>query len=330
MDKIELPVTQPPIICYLHHAYALAIILCHPQFEPWFFSNYIQLLYDGNDNNKFNIYSPSDIFMGTPLFKTQNSNKFILSALDIDYKTYINKFISEGYYFCTFVEEYLVPGKAAYKSYSLKHECLFYGYDNIERRYNIMGFDKRRIFQGSYLSYEDFDIAFNSITDSELMLFIQVNSNKKPVFDVELVKMQLKDYIESENTSHCLRIIDREFGNNTWGLKVFERLKEYFKSVMDGDVQLETRYLQILWEHKKCMLNRLKYMYENGYVKNSMHYDSYRTVERNFQIIRNLSLKFIMDKDRNIFIKIFPLIDKIVQDECDILKNVLLDLNSSN
>lgn len=326
MDKIEHPIKQPPIISYLHHAYALAIIMNYPQFSPWFYSNYIQLYYCENSMIKFNFYSPFDIFWNTPCLIKEVMSKKIAMGTGVDIKQLINTYIKEGFYVCTFLDEFYVPDKAAYKVYHFIHECLIYGYDNVNRRYNILGFDRKMTFRGSYLTYEDFDTAFTGTPEDKPLIFTRADLQHNPGFDVGLVKSLLQDYRTSANTSRSLKIIGRERKNFVWGIQVFECAKAYLEQVLNEGLAPDYRYFCIFQEHKKCMLERIGYMLKHGYIQNSSHYELYQDINIKFLILRNMLLKYTLTGKKNIIVRMLDSIDKTVSLEKEILENLIQEL----
>ncbi len=333
MDKIENPVKQSPIICYLHHAYALAIIMNYPQFLPWFYSHYIQLFCYINSKIFFNFYTPYDIFHSAPCLDNKYFHKKDVVLMNVDAKQFINDYIKEGYYVCTYLNEFYMPGKSTYKVSDFEHECLIYGYDNVNRRYSILGFNSRANYVSDYLNYEVFDAAYMHAFKDDILVLSRVKPEYEPGFDVGLVKLFLRDYIYSGNTS---RLYD-ERNDFVWGIKVFECLKPYLDRVVAEGSFPDFRFFHVFWEHKKCLLDRINYMLQNGYIQSPSHYASYLDIEKKFLILRNTVYKFNLicarnntPCDRNMAEKILILADKAVENEVNILENLLSELEHLN
>ena len=119
---------SPPIMGYLHHAYLLSIAMNYPDLIPWYYSNYIQLYYFATSTNKIDFYVNFSIFEKCPFLTYEYIDKE--TVINNDYISIINSYLSNGYYLCTHLDEFYIPGKGSYKKSTFNHECLIYGCDD--------------------------------------------------------------------------------------------------------------------------------------------------------------------------------------------------------
>ncbi|MNI80922.1 hypothetical protein D3C73_1374920 [compost metagenome] len=63
---------------------------------------------------------------------------------------------------------------------------------------------------------------------------------------------------------------------------------------------LDIRDFHLLWSHKKCMLDRLDYMRENGHLDKERKYDDYIEIVNQSLIQLNFALKYLVTKDHKI------------------------------
>src|SRR5690554_868598 len=103
MDEIvELPLSHPPILGYLHHAYALSIMSTSESYIPWLHSNYIQLYCAKEFTDlicplNFHLYQHYQNF---PLLEIGALNRTIVdSVANVNIIEFIKNSIDKNYHF---------------------------------------------------------------------------------------------------------------------------------------------------------------------------------------------------------------------------------------
>jgi hypothetical protein len=140
----------------------------------------------------------------------------------------------------------------------------------------------------------------------------------------------LDDYINSINTSEKYRIYDNPLADRVFGMDIYKYLHKYFDLLMSDKINYDIRPLHILYEHKKCMVLRLKYMYNNNYINNIQYiYDKCKDVEMKSIVVRNLQLNYFITKEKKYIYKIKNKLFEIEQNEMSAL-NCLKDKISTN
>ncbi|WP_242836675.1 hypothetical protein [Clostridium sp. BNL1100] len=188
-----------------------------------------------------------------------------------------------------------------------------------------MGFDENRNYVSSKISFLQFEKAFFS--ESAKTGFIHLLSKRDNVkydFDLRLVYEMLDDYYNSRNSSERVRMNGCLLENRVFGLDVYKYFKEYFKLLMCENFDSDIRFLHILYEHKKCMLMRLEYMYKNNYISdNSYIYDGYKYIEQEMFKMRNQHLKYIIGGKKSCLSQLVDCLSEIEQKETELTERLL-------
>ena len=339
MKKI-LPIATPPVIGYLHHAYPLSILANWTAYLPWFHSNYIQLYCPQNLQNlrgqrtmKFNFYRrPDQRASFSPYLKVQLLDRDLIFNSLKDIVPFIMACIDKGYYVQPMVNEYFLPDSVAYQQKHLVHETLIYGYD--KQTFIGIGYNK----QGDYATYH---IAFSELEqaivqadlthhyDSEGLRLFKYASHKKYNFDIHLVQEQLTDLLYARNTSQRFRMLANPDGG-AYGLATYECLKHFLASFLYPPFSFDIRPAHILWEHKKCMVDKLKYMENHGYLKSEYGFSTeYGELARNTGMVRMMLLKFKITRNPDLIHRVLSSLGKIAEAEKILLQNLLDKLHGS-
>ena len=337
--KKNLPITIPPVTGYLHHAYPLSILANWTAYLPWFYSNYIQLYCPQNLQNlrrnrtlKFNFYRrPDQRFSFSPYLKVQFLDRNLIFKSPTDIVPFITACIDKGYYVQPTVDEYFLPDSAAYQTRHFMHETLIHGYDN--QIFIGIGYNK----QGGYAAYH---IAFSELEqailhadltghyDSDGLRLFKYALHAKYDFDIHLVREQLSDLLHARNSSERFRMVANP-SDGAYGLATYPCLKSYIESFLHPPFSFDIRPAHILWEHKKCMVDRLKYMEVQGYLKSEYGFSAeYDELMRNTGIVRLMLLKFKITRSPDLIHRVLSRLDNIAEKEKSLLQNLLSKLNS--
>lgn len=333
MKKI-LPIATPPVIGYLHHAYPLSILANWTAYLPWFHSNYIQLYCPQNLQNashnrtmKFNFYRrPDQRLAFSPYLKVQLLDRELIFQSPTGIVPFLIACIDKGYYVQPTVDEYFLPDSPAYHKRRLIHETLIYGYDN--QTFCGIGYNKT----GDYAAYQ---IAFSELEqaivhadltghyDSDGLRLFKYDPNAQYDFDLHWVRAQLADFLFGRNTSERFRMLANP-ADGAYGLATYPHLKSYVESFLSPPFSFDIRPVHILWEHKKSMVSRLKYMEARGYLKPddgvSVQYDE---LARKTGMVRMMLLKFKKTRTAALINRVRSNLDNIAEVEQSLLQDVM-------
>ncbi len=331
MQKLNMDLA--PVIGYLHHAYLLSVAQEHADFEKWFVSNYIQLRYYP-ETNWLNFYRLEAFETGIelcPLIDLQVVKSEMLKINNINIEDLIINCIKQNCYVWIFIDEFYDPNRIAYKTTHVIHENFIYGVDPEEKCFYSAGFDLWQSYSFSKINFEDLKKAFYSVPYNLPVKMLNPNTKANYKFEIDNTKNLLYDYLNSQNTSLRNTMFKNSSGDCVYGMDIYEYLKKYFEGFLYKKGESDIRILHILWEHKKCMSIRIRYLFENNYLNRSGFsdfMDVFKPIENKALLTRNLQMKYNITHDSNIIKKIIRYIDEIYNEEAVILNRILENIIS--
>jgi hypothetical protein len=336
MNAHSLPIGQPPIIGYLHHAFPLAILSQSAQYLPWFYSQYIQVycpanLASGPDperKRKFNFYRPpgydSAPFAGLSLVRL---NRGVVlehgQVLDL-----IHRAIFSGQYVQVCVDEFEIPGKRAFQTTHLLHELFIYGYDEDKQCVETLGFQENGDFGSLVVRYEHLQRAFYAVEmdngyDPDGVRLFGLMGQVSFHFDIQVVLEELEDYVFSRNTSERFRLLAKPI-DEVFGLATYSCLIEACAQLFQYPLWYDIRPLHILWEHKVCMLARIRYLEREGYLNLDDGFgDLYAQIERDARTLRMMMLKLRASGDAKVLKRMIRQLETLAKKEGRLLTCML-------
>ncbi|GEM_PF-2817830 len=337
MRRNLLPTAEPPIISYLHHAYALSINFAHQQqFLPYFYNNYISLrcyqdIAAYRSYDYFNFYN----FTYYPcLTLEQMTADFISDYLKEHVIDFLIRLIDQQFYALLYVDLYYISASRHYQTTHFTHDVFVHGYDNDERQLYLKGFLKNGSFGNYQVSYDDF-IAANANGHAHFSWQNYVNlfkfDNGDYPFDIGYLKTQVRDYLQARNpqtdTLPFIRPSGRFNQPTNFGIATYDSMQEYFKLLRSGELSNDIRPVQVIWEHKKIMLDRLAYLHEQGYLQNLSLHEQYKEVKHKAEMTRSLYLKFERRQDMALIDTMSQFMEEAKQLEVKVLEKLLTTLS---
>ena len=260
---------NPPIKGFT--VFSLSVLAINEAYLSWFYSQHIQLYFSKvhiqKGIPKIDFYRPpNNRLFPTPLLETRWLDRDLISIVNEDIVQFVVKYIDKNYYVQLYLNEFYIPDRSSYNKKKNIHETLIHGYDLYDETFSIVGYNKMGQYVSSKLKFSDFKEAYMKIDYSpnhmaKIGLLKYIN-NRHYEFDINLVSEQLQDYIESNNTSERFRMLYKP-EDGIYGMKTYRYL---IHCLLEQKNNPDIRLLHILWEHKKCMLNRLIYMEDKGYL----------------------------------------------------------------
>lgn len=323
MSVTKLPIAESPVKGLQYLAYTLGILLNYEECLPWFHSNYIQLTWSSDFTSPLTFFP--NWFSTNPWLDVQVFKKDIIKSNHINIHNLIKNCIDCRIYFYASFDEFYVPHRSAYGKSHFHHDFLIYGYDSIQKEYILLGYTDKQIIETTKISFTQFEEAFflNAVGTENVHL-ISKKEDFKYDFDLQLVYEMLDDYLNSRNSSERGRMYGNILTNRVFGLDIYKYLREYFELLIKSNIHWDIRALHILYEHKKCMVLRLEYLYNNNYIDDHSYlYDNYKYIENKTLEMRNLQLKYIITHDKSYLSKIVNTLFEIEQKEKKLLENLL-------
>ncbi len=333
----KLPLGEPPVKCFLYDAYPLSILSVKEDYKPWFYCNYIQLCCNNkiyNDGTPFlEFFKPNQEFQ-IPFLRTQclDWGSFVKNPINgIDY---IISAINDGYYFYSFADEYYMPDRSMYRKHHFIHDIFVFGYDDEKKEFQILGYDDKEQFATSLISYRAFQDAFLSKADdlrqlwNDRIFLFQYNPEAKYYFDIQVVIELISEYLDSGNSDMRYRSFHNPTNKFVFGIKIYDSLIEYYQLLSAEQVKYDARIPFLLWEHKKCMRDRINYLIEIEKYQNLDNcLKAYKKIENDAKTLLSIMLVYKYKKNSSYLTKIISILRQIRAEEVVILKKLLSKLS---
>ena len=177
------------------------------------------------------------------------------SCLDI-MKTMLN----DGMYiYYNLVDDFYLPGKSWYGTRHMHHDGVICGYDDNDNTLSIAAHDINWVYNLIRIPQESFLEGLKSSLETEHygnMTAYKIKENT--VIEIKGKEMLgfLKEYLDSNFEKYP---VNQE--GEVKGLVVHDYLAIYIDKLKDGSIpyeKMDWRALRPVWEHKKCMLDRIK------------------------------------------------------------------------
>ncbi|AIQ12233.1 hypothetical protein PDUR_10090 [Paenibacillus durus] len=299
-------------------------------------SNFIQLVLQQEDTGiKLDFFQPwvtwvpySCPFLDIQLLnkdifeKFNDSSNIIKSITDrIDSGYYVYMSVNHKYLSCSNVQWY--------KRINIAHELFIYGYNMEKMILNVAD-----NFGGKYefkdCSFYEFIQSYINPANINLhhynrVILMKLNKDINAELDILRISDLLTDYLESRDT----RI--RDDGSVNWaknsflGISVYDKIIEYLYLLLEDKCEYDIRFLHILWEHKKCMVYRMKLLEEKQVLQDSKFYEMYKKIENDAFIQRSLMIKFYINKNKDIITDMILWLKSLKETE-ELLLRELLEL----
>lgn len=337
MNGKQLPVVIPPIYGYLCNAYPLSIALQSKKTEAWFYSNYIQLICVGNfPNGKFFTFYNShhsifEYFLSCPFIQFQKIHFGISEKYSGGIINFIVDAIEQNYYPLIYVDEYYIKHKSAYNNFHCPHEMLIFGYS--ENKLKVLGYDRCMQFGINEVDFSEFITAFNHCDKQapfrKYIYLLEFNQEFNFEFDVRLVIQWLKEFRYGINSSTHFRAISPPKNKMIYGMAVYKHILEYLKyNIGEMGEKIDIRIFHTLWEHKKAMVLRIKYMINHKYLMDLEFLDKYTEIEKISLILRNSAIKYNMKNNPTTLKSMVDNMMKMEDLESEVLNELIIKLEN--
>lgn len=289
-----------PITSYNYTSFIGGVIFANNKMRyPYYLSNHIQLV----SNDIFDV-SCEDMLMfeDKNVFEDKKINKNILGKEEI--KEDIIKMLNKGYYASVTVDEYDIPNRIFFNKMSFYHDLLILGYDLLENTFLTAGYDKTDHFN---IMKCDIDIVIHSIskclnekkTKPHFHYFKCKENNLS--FNIESVKSKLEKYISG------VPLTKRKY-HGEYGLNAYTELINKYMYACKNKIYWRKASFSMLCEHKKLMLERVKYINTNCCDIDNDMISQFEEIYQISKIVQISALKYEMTKSEG---NLMSIVDKI-------------------
>jgi hypothetical protein len=291
MKKIMLPFeTKVPTQAYLDTAIPQSILLGHRFFDNVMAVHNIQVFFSAATERftkRFRITPTLDraAWERMGLLKVEEIGKYnSMQRGDAGILLRdIMAMINDGNYIECRLDEYYVPGRPLYKhEHRDIHINILVGFDLEARSFSIAGYG--RTYEVSTITFDDFIHAFFSEPSSDYrsketqyfwwktlwswtrMDLVETANNWAE--NLNGIRIQLEAYLSGRAapTGKLFERSENDYGNEpgSWGIKTYKDWINYVDTAKQEGRRLDLRATRSLWEHKICMVRRLKTLSRNG------------------------------------------------------------------
>ena len=172
----------------------------------------------------------------------------------------IKQMIDEGFYvYYVKVDDFYIPGKSWYGTRHMHHNGIICGYDDEDGTISIAAYNINWVFSLIRIPQKAFIEALESSLEAgeygTITAYKIKDNTVAEINEGEMLKF-LREYMDSSFEKYP---IDEE--GEVRGCVVHDYLAMYIDKLKDGSIPYEKMdwlALRPVWEHKKCMLDRIK------------------------------------------------------------------------
>lgn len=322
-----LPVNEPLVKAYKHHAFILSMMEDSPEHNLWILSNYIQL-FSPHDiiNDPFcNWHWLDFLIIGneSPFLSNQLIPLSELQSYDLD--QFIKETLDRGSYLYIFCEGYYLAHHTAYKNEYLPNNVLIYGYNEDSEcpTVNILdyAYSGSRKLEKFVIGLDDlktailkFDTRGHTYADYSC-IFTPVKASYE--MNLPHIKELLHDYLHSLPT-FAKYTDDPFFKKSICGIKIYDSFIHYFDWLEKDNTRLNMLPFCILEEHKVVLLELSKLLFRMNILKNEEIISQLNEIKNEATLLKTLMLIFESTGRKNLIRKMTSTVKKmqVTEERC--------------
>ncbi|MNZ98754.1 hypothetical protein D3C78_1180540 [compost metagenome] len=223
------------------------------------------------------------------------------------------------------MDEYYLSCKPSYKEWHLTHQSLIYGYDVGRECFQVLGFSRTGDYGKIEMPFSEVEESFHNSSIAGIGFFECGTdldySNTNPDLNLTIIKTYLRDFLNSTNS-----FLTYTPEGAVYGFKTYNVLIERFKE--EQSLRDDIRPIHIIYEHKKCMVNRLQYLHEKGNLAEaSTLLEGYADLMDNINTLKLMQIKYYFTRDQKLIDRIIEGLAGIVSNEEELLETLLKSLD---
>lgn len=185
----------------------------------------------------------------------------MIRNLKVDVKEYIRASIREENYIELRMDSFYLSETVKYQERHFMHVCLIYGYNDEKRLFYVLCVNQGKPFL-STMTYDDFEQQALQYNDATLLVSQKYDPECVP-YELHLAHCihGLRCYLDGKTVLDTQLFIPR--GECSYGIDVYDVLMQEREL---QNLMTEKRMGYLIYEHKQCMYNRLRYLVERGLV----------------------------------------------------------------
>ena len=248
----------------------IGVFLYDNVYYEWLYANHIQWRYHKEDREipfefETSIERNWSYYIANYFVTYKTENLKMLRELKLEMKEYLKACLRDENYVELRMDSFYLKGTAKCQQCHFFHACLIYGYNDEENVFYVLCVSQGKPFL-STISYEDFDLQAQQYHDDILLVSQKYDPEGIP-YELKLEDLicGLRCYLEGRAAFDTGVLIPK--GECAYGIDVYDRLiqENTLHRLMN-----DKRMGYLIYEHKECMYNRLKYVVERGLVEDTL------------------------------------------------------------
>ncbi|MBJ7312564.1 hypothetical protein ACFOLJ_22580 [Rugamonas sp. CCM 8940] len=204
---MRLPVAQPCVISYLHHANYLAVAETDPRCRDHLV-NYFYQLHTRHNNapgvgpeQLVDFHSPDGMYPRYPFVSNAYLGAPLLQRLGGGIVEQACAILDNGAYIEATLDEFFLREKNAYQSQYYPHPNLLFGYSAESRVFHALGFNRAMAYTEYAIGYDEMRQAWNQRMGLSILSLAPTGDylNTQP-FNPALVRTCLQDFLAARNS----------------------------------------------------------------------------------------------------------------------------------
>ncbi|WP_019912635.1 BtrH N-terminal domain-containing protein [Paenibacillus sp. HW567] len=339
MKSIILPMYEPKLNTYNVYAALFSIIAKDESYLPWFYSNFISIGINTCDDtlyftDHFTFFEYGEGLTACPWLEVYKPpHKTIYYQYSFNIKEVLISYLDQNKYIWLYLDQFYIPQSTYYQQMHKEHSVLVYGYDDAAQVFYIADNLDNGKFIKTMISYQQLITAWESDICEHFRRLFRVLHRKQGEYTLNTAHLrnQIEDYLSSKTIhqgiywdqvpvdgphAYVQNIKYWIFGHEVYSytLQLIQQAKR-----IKGPKVLDTRIPHLLWEHKKCMAERIHYLNLGTYGLAG----EYEKVVNHSLTIRNLTIKYNLTKNDRILSELDTRISEVVHTEKNVLRQLV-------
>jgi len=291
----KLEIKEPSSICYQFMAFPLMVMECNSKSYEWIYGNFIQTCFD-TAYHKAPVPFYFYIFDYTisPFLEVHKINRDFLNFNKIKILDLVKNSINNNYYIYLNLDEFYVPQRFSYKVKHFSHDCLIHGYDLEKKEIYLFGYSSKWQIESTSISFDEFELAYMNLEliDTELTYInlYRCKESGQYALKLDMIVKQLIEYLEGINSSEQFSMLKEPF-ERAYGMNFYQYIGEYLLNCETYNIEYDIRVFHFLFEHKKIMENRIRYLLETSRIKDEALLNDWEGIAEDALVIKNKVMK---------------------------------------
>ncbi|MEK3795306.1 hypothetical protein MKX42_26515 [Paenibacillus sp. FSL R7-0204] len=326
-----LPLVHSRIDSLPHHSYIMSILEVGNPIEWIILDRYFQLKIDEYKNEVVVLDYCEDDFLS---FTQLKESSYLLKRNEIteNIVDFVIKYIEKGFYIFLHVDEFYLPFTSSYMKRQFGHGVMIHGYNENDCTFNIAGYDLNNKLSFNLIRYSQLSESYDKLSDyfehndDEYLkkIFMLKPKSVEHSLNKDLLIGLINEYTTSINTQ---KNFVKDYYSNCdtyFGISVYRVLIKYYQLAIQNDnIQLLTKNLYVLLEHKRIMKTRVESILGNIGEEQTRIINCLKIIINDLQIAVNLNTRLQLTNDKKNIIKIIEILERVYLLELDYLDRFL-------